>query len=138
MIMKFDSLYAGDVENQRIRYENLFNDFAAFFKNKENVEFFSAPGRTEVGGNHTDHQHGKVLAAAVNLDIIAAAQKRTDNVIVLKSAEYKKYDTVDITKLSAVSEEKERSSALIRGICARCKELGYNIGGFNAFTVTTF
>lgn len=136
MIMKFSDLYSSDADKQKSRYQQLAEEFAAFFKNSDPVEYFSAPGRTEVGGNHTDHQHGKVVAAAVDLDIVAAAQKRDDNIIVLKSAEYEKYDQIDLTDLSVQEGEKERSASLIRGICARCKELGYEIGGFNAYTVS--
>lgn len=136
MISEFKSVYSDEIDAQTVRYDKLAADFKAFFKNDSGLEFFSAPGRTEVGGNHTDHQHGRVLAAAVNLDIIAAATKRSDNLVVLKSAEYKKYDTVDISNLDMIPDEMERSASLIRGICARCEQLGYKIGGFNAYTIS--
>lgn len=136
MIINFNDLYSGETEKQRTRYASLSKGFKEFFNYDPELDFFSAPGRSEIGGNHTDHQHGRVIAAGVNLDIIAAAAKREDNTIILKSAEYTKYDTVDISNLSVVESEKERSASLIRGICARCKELGYSIGGFNAYTVS--
>lgn len=137
MISHVEELYQGELAFQRKRYQEVAKGFAEFFKNTDPVEYFSAPGRSEIGGNHTDHQHGRVVAAAVNLDIIAAAQKREDGVIVLKSAEYTKYDTIDLSDLEVSECERERSASLIRGICARCKALGYQIGGFNAYTVSS-
>ena len=136
MISKFSDLY-GDDQTQQQRYRQIADGFADFFQNQDPVVYFSAPGRTEVGGNHTDHQRGRVVAAAVNLDIVAAAQMRSDGKIVLKSAEYSKYDQVDLTCLTVQEEEKERSASLIRGICARFQQLGYQIGGFNAYTMSS-
>ena len=124
MISKFTELYQENQNEQKLRYEALAKDFAELFGNADNIEYFSAPGRTEVGGNHTDHQHGRVLAAAVSLDIIAAAVKRDDNVIVLKSKEYSKIDEVDISNLDVVDAEREKSASLIRGICAGCVNRG--------------
>lgn len=137
MISKFTELYQENQQEQKLRYEALAKDFAELFGNADNIEFFSAPGRTEVGGNHTDHQHGRVLAAAVNLDIIAAAVKRDDNIVVLKSKEYSKVDEVDISDLEVVEAERERSASLIRGICAGCVNRGYKVGGFNAYTISS-
>ncbi|MEG1427047.1 MAG: galactokinase family protein [Oscillospiraceae bacterium] len=137
MITKFKELYQDDLANQTLRYEKLTRDFESFFGYKNGIEFFSAPGRTEVGGNHTDHQHGCVLAAAINLDIIAAAARRTDGIVTLKSFEYAKYDKIDVADLAAKREEREKSSALIRGILSRCKQLGYRVGGFDCFTVSS-
>ena len=137
MVIRFEELYKDDLETQKARYLKLKTSYSAFFKDNGEADYFSAPGRSEIGGNHTDHQRGRVVAAAVNLDIIAAARKRSDNTIVLKSEEYEKYDTIDITELDPVEDEKECSAAVIRGICARCKELGYKIGGFNAYTISS-
>ena len=137
MITKFTELYADDLQNQRERYEKLTQYFKDFFKYDKGVEYFSAPGRSEIGGNHTDHQKGCVLAASINLDIIAAAAKRDDSQITLKSYEYSKYDIVDTNDLVMREDEKEKSSALIRGICARCVELGYKVGGFDCYTITS-
>lgn len=136
MITKFSELYSGETETQALRYENLKKSFGEFFNCDAEVEYFSAPGRTEIGGNHTDHQLGRVVAASVNLDVIAAVQKRDDNIIVLKSAEYEKYDTIDISNLDVIEDEKETSASLIRGLCARFVQLGYKVGGFNAYTVS--
>ncbi|MFI3206127.1 MAG: galactokinase family protein [Clostridia bacterium] len=136
MITNFSELYKGDLESQQKRYADLKVNFKDFFGYDEGIEFFSAPGRSEIGGNHTDHQRGCVLAASINLDIIAAAAKREDGKITLKSFEYKKYDIIDTADLSIKEEEKEKSSALIRGVCARCVELGYKVGGFDCYTIT--
>lgn len=95
------------------------------------VEIYSAPGRSEVGGNHTDHQHGCVLAAAVNLDAIAIVGKNNNTIKVLSDD----FDIapIDLNDLEIKKDEIGTSEALIRGVCARLKELGYAIGGFNAF-----
>lgn len=99
------------------------------------VRFFSAPGRTEVGGNHTDHNFGKVLAAGVSLDVIAAATATDDNIIEVKSEGFEK-DTVDISDLNVRENEKNTPAALIRGVCRGIKDRGYNIGGFKAYTTS--
>ncbi len=136
MICKFEELYQQEAQSQRARYEELRNGFIKQFGDGEGGEFFSAPGRSEVGGNHTDHNHGRVLAAAVNLDIAAYARKTDNGKAVLKSAEYPKIDVVEINDLARKQEEAETSASLLRGICARCKELGYTVGGFEAYTIT--
>ena len=137
MISELKTLYADNLENQTARYETLTENFVKFYsESTDGIEYFSAPGRTEVGGNHTDHQHGKVVAAAVNLDIIAAAKKTDDNIITLKSHEYEKVDEIDVTVLEPKSMEREKSASLIRGIAARLVELGYKVGGFKCYTTS--
>ena len=135
MITDLKTLYGAEAPEQEARYKELAAYFAQEFRADETLEFFSAPGRTEVGGNHTDHNNGKVLAAAVNLDVIAAVHKTDDGVISLKSVSYP-IDVIDTTDLEVKEAEKERSAALIRGVCARLKEQGYNIGGFEAVTTS--
>ena len=130
MICKFEELYQQEAQGQRARYQALREGFKAQFGSDEGGEYFSAPGRSEIGGNHTDHQHGRVLAAAVNLDIAAYARKTDNGRAVLKSAEYTKMDDIDISDLDMKEEEKDTSAALLRGICARCVQLGYKVGGF--------
>ena len=110
---------------------SLAESFKKDFGSEKEVRFFSAPGRTEVGGNHTDHNNGKVLAAAINLDAVAMVEKRDDLIINVNSQGYSPL-TVDAGDLSIKDDEAGKSNALIRGICARFKELGYNYGGFNA------
>lgn len=138
MISEFRTVYADNEELQRERYAFLTENFKSYFslESDDGIEYFSAPGRTEIGGNHTDHQHGRVLAAAVNLDIIAAAKKRDDSMIRLKSHEYTKFDEIDISVLEPKSMEREKSASLIRGIAARVSELGYNVGGFDCYTTS--
>ncbi|NMP37753.1 MAG: galactokinase [Clostridiales bacterium] len=125
-----------EVLSQRDRYIALVDDFEEIFGARDGIRFFSAPGRTEIGGNHTDHNHGCVLAASINLDAIAAAVPSAGtNKIRVKSAGYN-MDVVDLNELTPQKSEEGTSAALIRGICARFKQLGYNIGGFDAATVS--
>ena len=136
MEIKFQELYGNDVPRQEERYEAIRKGFAAQYGYEAREgEFFSAPGRTEIGGNHTDHNHGRVLAGAVDLDIVGLAQKTGNDTIRLKSAEYDKIDVVDLTDLSLHPED-TGSQSLIRGICAKCRELGYQVGGFDCYTIT--
>jgi galactokinase len=126
-------LYSDDtivLDYQKKRYASLIQNFNKHF-NSAKACLFSSPGRTEIGGNHTDHNHGRVLAGAVNLDNIAiAAQNNTSNIHIISKG-YPEIK-VDITSLEIIEEEKYTSAALVRGICARMKELGYQTGGFNA------
>lgn len=124
-------VYGDEAKLQQDRFYNLAETFEKDFAGCDDMRFFSAPGRTEVGGNHTDHNNGKVLAAAVNLDAIAAVSKRDDGIICVNSAGYSPI-TVDSADHEIKDNEAGKSDALIRGVCARFKELGYNYGGFNA------
>ncbi len=127
------SLYGASASAQKPRYIRVLDAFANLFGEQNEISFFSAPGRSEVGGNHTDHNHGKVLAAAINLDAIAAVAKNGKDVIRLKSEGYD-MDMVDITDLTPKKSEYSKSKALIRGVCAGFVERGYEIGGFDAAT----
>ena len=98
--------------------------------------YFSAPGRTEIGGNHTDHQRGHVLAAAVNLDTIAAVGLNGSNYIRVQSAGYPMCQ-VDITDLTPKAEEINSTASLIRGVAARFVELGCRVQGFDAYVEST-
>ncbi len=130
-LSRLEAVYGGAASFQQERYSALAERFENEFNEISDVRFFSAPGRTEVGGNHTDHNNGKVLAAAINLDAVAAVEKRNDNIICVNSEGYAPL-TVDASSLCVVDCEKGTSPALVRGICARFNELGYNYGGFNA------
>ena len=99
------------------------------------MELFSAPGRSEVGGNHTDHQHGMVLAAAVNLDALAVAGKNGDRCIRLLSEGYEPV-TVELSDLSVRESEKETTAALIRGVAAGLSRKGFPAGGFNLYVTS--
>ncbi|MDD6478959.1 MAG: galactokinase family protein [Oscillospiraceae bacterium] len=130
----FNFLY-GESKNSAFRYIKAINSFNEVFGEREEIRLFSAPGRTEIGGNHTDHQHGSIVAAAVNLDVIAVVSPNNENIIRIKSEGYD-MDTVDLSVLSALENEKGRSAAIIRGVAAAFKEKGYNIGGFDAYTTS--
>ncbi len=118
------------LDYQRERYVKAINEYVSLYGDTD-VEIYSAPGRSEVGGNHTDHQHGCVLAAAVNLDAIAVVG-RVDNKIKVLSDDFD-IAPINLEDLEIKKAEEGTSEALIRGVCARLKELGYNVGGFNAF-----
>ena len=98
--------------------------------------YFSAPGRTEIGGNHTDHQRGRVLAGAVNLDTIAAVRCNGTNTIRILSKGYPMSE-VDLSCLLPVEVEVNTTPALIRGVAARFKELGCDVRGFDAYVEST-
>ena len=102
---------------------------------KENPRIFSAPGRTEIGGNHTDHQHGCVLAAAVDMDILAAALPNGTKKIRILSEGFAP-DEVDLTDLSIKEDEINTSAALIRGVAAKLTELGYMVEGFDLYATS--
>ncbi|MDD7615606.1 MAG: galactokinase family protein [Clostridiaceae bacterium] len=134
---RLKEVYLSDkaVADQKERLAVIIDEYVKLFGDNENIELFSAPGRTEVGGNHTDHNHGKVLAASVDLDTVAAAAKRDDSVIVEKSFNFDALE-VDISDLNIHTEEFGKSSGLIRGMCAGFVEYGYKIGGFNAASMS--
>lgn len=120
---------------QRGRVAGALREFAAIFGADREVRLFSAPGRTEIGGNHTDHQRGRVLAAAVNLDVLCVAAQNDDGVIRIQSAGYPR-DEVNTGDLALREGEKNKAVSLIRGIAARCRELGFDVGGFDAYTTS--
>jgi len=115
---------------QAERCIHLLNRYSDCFNSRE-VGLFSAPGRTEIGGNHTDHNHGRVLAGAVTLDNLAVAGANGTSLIRIESEGYPGF-VVDITQLEPDPSEKYTSASLVRGICSRMKQLGFAIGGFNA------
>ena len=116
---------------QRARYAGLLERLNARCPGRREAAVFSAPGRTEVGGNHTDHNGGRVLAAAVNLDAIAAAAPREDGIIRLQSEGYGE-SVVDTRQLAPVEEERGTVAALVRGVCDGLAARGFRIGGFDA------
>lgn len=124
-----------EIKAQYDRYCSLADDFDEIFSADREVRMFSAPGRTEVGGNHTDHNHGRVLAAGINLDAIALASKNDDNTVCVKSKGYA-MDVVELSDLSVHDSETGHSPALVRGVMKGFKNYGYNIGGFDAVTAS--
>ena len=117
------------------RKEVLDNGFAQAFEGAPQ-RYFSAPGRTEIGGNHTDHQRGRVLAGAVNLDTVAAVRLNGTNVIRIQSEGYP-LCTVDLSCLVPQESEINSTPALVRGVAARFTELGCKVEGFDAFVTST-
>lgn len=120
---------------QRERYQKAEKAFEELFGTQENTMIFSASGRTEVGGNHTDHNRGKVLAAAVSLDVIAFVVPTADGVITVKSEGFPQ-DVVDVSDLSVKEADKNTSAALIRGVADAFKRDGLSVGGFKAYTTS--
>ena len=119
-----------DLRAVKERYKAILDRGLELFGDVD-AHLFSAPGRTEVGGNHTDHQLGRVLAASVNMDIVALVVK--DEKACTYLADDFNVETVMIDDLAMKEAEKNTSEALIRGTLARFKELGYHIGGFKAY-----
>ncbi len=126
---------AEQVPIQRERYVAAVNGFVATFGEGEGeLRLYSAPGRTEIGGNHTDHNYGRVLAGSVDLDVIAVV-RATEGGIRVQSEGYP-MDEVALDALIPVAEEMNRSASLIRGTAARFVQLGYTIGGFEAYVTS--
>lgn len=123
------------ISHQKKRYLEAVEKFNEYFPEHDEVQIYSAPGRTEIGGNHTDHQHGCVLAAAVNLDIIAVVAFHNEGVIRLKSKGHSR-NLVNLSDLSVQKKEIGSSSALIRGIASGFHEMGVKISGFDAYTTS--
>ncbi|MGN0447766.1 MAG: galactokinase [Acutalibacteraceae bacterium] len=135
---EFSAVYKKEsFASQYERYLDVLSSFEELFavSDDREVALFSAPGRSEIGGNHTDHNHGLVLAAGISLDAIAVASKNDEGIIRVKSAGYP-MDTVDLCDLEVNETENGKSQAIVRGIAARFKQLGYNVGGFDAATAS--
>ena len=115
--------------------KNLNDGFAAAFGG-EPQRYFSAPGRTEIGGNHTDHQRGRVLAGAVNLDTVAAVRLNGTSTIRILSKGYP-MSVVELDNLNPVESEINSTPALIRGVAARFTQLGCKVEGFDAYCEST-
>ena len=132
---EFDSLltdiYLDDskIEYQKNRYVKAIEKFEALFGEAE-VEIYSAPGRSEVSGNHTDHQHGEVLAASINLDAIAIVKK--NDVVRVVSDNYDMI-TISLDDIAKKDEEEGTTISLIKGVLAGLKDRGNAIGGFDAY-----
>ena len=122
-----------DASCQRERYMSVINGYADIFGDAEELALFSAPGRTEIGGNHTDHQHGCIIAGSVNLDVIAAVSFNNENIVRIKSKGYP-MDEVSLDDLEIHKEEYDKAISLIRGVLKKISSMGYEIKGFNAYT----
>ena len=125
-----------NLEMQRERYFAAMDRFSSLYGDDRDVSLFSVPGRSELSGNHTDHNLGKVIAASVDLDMIAVASPRTDSVVRLKSEGFSE-DVVEFSSELAPNEASYgRSSALISGVLAGFSSRGYGFGGFDAYTTS--
>lgn len=113
------------------RYEQLIRRHQVSCGEQADMWLVSAPGRSEIGGNHTDHNHGCVLAAGINLDTIAAVTLTHDGIITMDSEGYAPIH-VDTADLAPKEAERGHTAAIVRGIAARMRELGYVVGGFYA------
>lgn len=134
---KLKAVYVTDsaVEAQKPRYIRLINEFIKLFGEERDVIITSAPGRTEVCGNHTDHNNGKVLAASVNLDAVAVASKNDEDIVRVKSDGHA-MNVVDTSELLPDESEFGHSTAMVRGVVAKIAGLGYKIGGFDCVTTS--
>lgn len=128
---KASHLYGPYATSQAQRYLKLVDTFGLTFNNTEHLSIFSASGRIEVSGNHTDHQLGHVIAAAIHLDTLAVVSKNEENIVRVMAEGYS-IDPVNLDQLDALSSEYYTSMGLIRGIAHYFKELTGVCGGFNA------
>ena len=130
----FKDIYVTDkaAALQPDRYSKAVAEFSRTFEGTEPAAIFSAPGRTEIGGNHTDHQHGEVLAASVNKDAIAVVSPRDDNMVNVL-AEGFGMSSIDIEDQIIYEDELGSTAALIRGVLSGLKDNGYTLGGFDAY-----
>lgn len=124
-----------NAEGQTDRYLNAVDKFCELYGESDNLQIFSAPGRTEICGNHTDHNLGCVVAGSVNLDVIAVTAPNESGIIKVKSEGYDE-DVVEISDTHVHEEEINKSNSLIRGTVAHFSELGHKVGGFCAYTTT--
>lgn len=126
------ALYGKEAVQENIeRYQNLVMNFQKKFPEEE-VLLFSSPGRTEISGNHTDHNHGKVLAGSINLDCVGAAAKNNSRKVNIVSETYNQNFGIDLNDLSP-SDKKAGTIDLVKGLLKGFLEAGYEIGGFNAY-----
>jgi len=130
---KFTTLYGNRAAGQRERYITALEQFEKFYGDRDNIIIITAPGRTEIGGNHTDHNNGKVLTGSVNLDVLAIVSAHDNATIHIQSKGHSE-NYVALDNLAMRPEEYGNSNALVRGIAARLQELGFAIGGFCAYT----
>jgi len=132
--INFKDIYCTDeaAALQEARYANAVDEFKKAFEETEPLAIFSAPGRTEIGGNHTDHQHGEVLAASINKDAIAVVSESKNNQVNVLADGFGLI-SIDINDLELREDEKGTTAALIRGVLSGIRNEGYLLGGFDAY-----
>ena len=131
---QLEKLY-DNIKDAKDRYLDCIKFHEQTYGLKDDLALFSTPGRTEICGNHTDHQHGRVLAASINLDIIAAVSPNQDNIIRVLSKGHT-IDEINLSNLTMVDSEKNKSASLIRGIAFKMRDLGLTVSGFDAYTTS--
>ncbi len=139
VMKRLNTLYGqrdGMLVQQTTRYTHMLKKHEDMFAADGPVLLISAPGRTEIGGNHTDHNRGKVLAAAINLDTLAAVSKRSDRLVRIYSDGYEPL-TMSLDDLAVNPQEAGTTMSLVRGVARRMQEEGFTIGGFDAAVSST-
>ena len=132
---RLEEIYGkGLVEYQKNRINHVIKKYSEMFSADDDIHLFSAAGRSEIGGNHTDHQRGQVLAASLSIDSIAAAAAVPENVITVYSEGYDTY-RIDLDDLE-IRDEESGAAALIRGVAAGFSKKGFKIGGFRAYVTS--
>ena len=127
-----ESLYGrAQAEENKKRYQAMVDGYVQTFGDGD-IKLFSSPGRTEISGNHTDHNHGKVLAGSINLDCVGAAAKNDSRQIRIVSETYNQDFTIDLDHLE-VSPKAAGTIDLVKGMLKGFESFGYQIGGFNAY-----
>jgi galactokinase len=138
--VRLSKLYGSDeavLTFQRARYSALLDEFATRYGEEREVALFSVPGRSELSGNHTDHNHGCVIAGSIDLDIIAVAAKNEDSTIRIKSEGFPE-DVVDVDSFNTPNEARfGKSDALIAGVADGMRVRGYSVGGYDACTTSS-
>ena len=137
IVQLFSELYGNDeavIKKQQNRYEKAIRSFSEFFPSREDIKIFSAPGRTEIGGNHTDHQRGVVLAGAVNLDTLAVVAFHNEGIVRVKSEGYMLAE-IQVSDINANSKD-DGTTALVKGVMTKFKEKGVTVSGFDMYTTS--
>ncbi len=124
----------GETEKSSARFESLAQNYKKYYHSSE-MEFFSAPGRTEIVGNHTDHNGGKVIAASISMDTIGAAFPNHSNLVEIISEGYDKKVVIDITEVDKVPKN-HGTVSLVAGMIKAVQEFGFQISGFRAYIST--
>lgn len=137
LLHRLEPVYGGDAAGAARRLADLTRGYAEVFPGgeEEDVFLFSVPGRTELGGNHTDHQWGRCLAGSVDLDTIACASPNGTGLVRIQSRNHRMAE-IRLDDLSVHPAESGNSVSLVRGVAARLREMGFPVGGFNAYTTT--
>ena len=124
----------GETEKSSQRFEKLAENYEKCFQSSQ-MEFFSAPGRTEIVGNHTDHNGGKVIAASINMDTIGAAFPNDSKIVEIVSEGYEKRVVIDVTQVDKVPKN-HGTVSLVAGMIKAVQEFGFQISGFRAYIST--